>query len=84
MTLKSNDEDEESFQLYVKTNFPAIFKKFKAENTIKCYYCNFQPRSRKLRCREDEMISHIEDIHKDVIERLDKDIFDDKFHEDFL
>ena len=56
---QSSDEDEESFQLYVKTNFPAIFKKFKTENTIKCYYRNFLPRSRKLRDLEDEMMMHI-------------------------
>ena len=28
---QSNDEDEESFQLYVKTNFPAVFKTFPTE-----------------------------------------------------
>ena len=81
---QSSDEDEESFQLYVKTNFPEIFKKFKTENTIKCYYCNFVPRSRKLRDLENEMMTHIEDTHKDVIDRLEKDTFDDEYHEDFL
>ena len=46
---KSSDEDEESFLLYVKSNFEPVFKKFKEEKTIKCYYCDFFPRSTKLR-----------------------------------
>ena len=79
-----NDEDEEHFQTYVKVNFPAVFKKFKAEKTIKCYYCNFTPKSRKLRDLEDEMVSHIKDTHKDAKEVLDSEIFDDEYHEDFL
>ena len=81
---QSNDEDEEHFQTYVKSNFPALFKKFKAEKTIKCYYCNFPFRSRKLRDLEYEMVSHIKDTHKDVIEVMDTEIFDDEFHQDFL
>ena len=61
-----------------------MFKKFKAEKTIKCYYCNFTPKSRKLRDLEDEMVSHIKDTHKDAKEVLDSEIFDDEYHEDFL
>ena len=40
---QSNDEDEESFQLYVKTNFPAVFKTFPTEKNNQCYYCDFLP-----------------------------------------
>ena len=64
---QSSDEDEESFQTYVKVNFEALFKMFKEEKTIKCFYCDFCPRSKKLRDLEDEMRTHIEDKHKDVI-----------------
>ena len=81
---QNNDEDEESIKLYVKTNFPAVFKKFKAEKTVKCYYCNFLPKSRKLRDLEDEMVTHIKNTHKDAKEVLDAEIFDDEYHEDFL
>ena len=81
---ESSDEDEESFQLYVKTNFSAVFDKFKIEKTIKCYYCDFYPKSRKLRDLEDEMITHVSDTHKEAKEVLEKEIFDDEYHEDFL
>ena len=83
---KSSDEDEESFLLYVKTNFEPVYKKFKEENTIECYYCDFLPRSKKLRDLEDEMRIHLLDNHKDVTEDIDfeKDTFDDEYHQDFL
>ena len=77
---QSSNEEEESFQLYVRTNYPTVFNKFKTEKTIKCYYCDFLPKSIKLRDLEDEMITHVADNHKDVIEKLDEDIYDDEYH----
>ena len=84
IVYKSNDEQEEHFILYVKTNFEAVYKKFQEEKTIKCYYCDFLPKSIKLRDLEDEMITHVADNHKDVIEKLDEDIYDDEYHQDFI
>ena len=37
-----------------------------------------------MRDLEDEMISHLIDNQKDVIERADTDNFDDEYHEDFV
>ena len=81
---ETNDEDEEMFQLYVKTNFQAVFTKFTTEKSIKCYYCDFLPRSKKLRDIEDEMMTHVEDTHKVAREDLDAEKFDDEYHQDFL
>ena len=81
---QSSNEEEESFQLYVRTNYPTVFKKFKTENAIKCYYCYFLPKSKKLRDLEDEMITHVVDTHKVAIEDLENENFDDEYHQDFL
>ena len=81
---QSSNEEEESFQLYVRTNYPTVFNKFKTEKTIKCYYCDFLPRSKKLRDLEDEMITHVVDTHKVAIEDLENENFDDEYHQDFL
>ena len=81
---ETNDEDEQMFQLYVKTNCPAVFNKFTTEKSIKCYYCDFLPRSKKLRDLEDEMVKHIADTHKVAKEELDADNFDDEYHQDFV
>ena len=59
-------------------------KSLKKRKTIKCYYCDFCPRSTKLRNLEDEMRTHIEENHKQVIEGLDPEIFDDEFHQEFI
>ena len=77
-------EDEESFQLYVKTTFPTVFNKFTTDKSIQCYYCDFLPRSKTLRDLEEEMITHVEDKHKVAKEALDRDNFDDEYDQDFL
>ena len=61
-----------------------MYKKFQGKKTIKCYHCDFLPKSIKLRALEDEMITHVADNHKDVIEKLDEDIYDDEYHQDFI
>ena len=81
---QSNNDDEEYFQLYVKTNFPEVFKKFTTEKSIQCYYCDFLPRSKKLRDIEDEMMTHVEDTHKVAREDLDTENVDDEYNKDFL
>ena len=40
--------------------------------------------SKRLQDREDEMRTHIEENHKQVIEGLDPEIFDDEFNQDFI
>ena len=78
------DEDEESFQTYVQAYHPVLFRKFKTDKTIKCYYCDFLPRSKRLKDLEDEMRTYIIENHNHVIEGLDPEIFDDEFHQEFI
>jgi hypothetical protein len=59
-------------------------KKITTEQRIKCYYCDFLPKSKKLRDIEDEMMTHVEDTHKVAREDLDTENFDDEYHQDFL
>ena len=80
-------EEEKSFDLYVKVNFPDIYFKY-SENkkTIDCYYCSFSTSSKILRNIEDEVYKHLKTSHKEILDafQLENVVFENSWHEEFL
>ena len=60
-------EDEQMFQVYVQSYHPVLLRKLKIAKTIKCYYSEYLPRSKRLKDLEDEMRYHVEENHKKFI-----------------
>ena len=80
-------EEEKSFDLYVKVNFPDINSKYLENNKqIDCYYCSFKTESKILRNIEDEVYKHLKTTHEEVFNAFQKDDieFENSWHEEFL
>ena len=61
-------EEEEMFDLNVKTNFPEVFDYYLRNNKhIHCYFCDYISQSQVLKNIEDEITKHMEDNHENII-----------------
>ena len=66
--IKKTDE-EKSFDLNVKTNFPEIYDYYLTnQKHIPCYFCNYISKSQVLKSIENEMINYMDTNHEDIIE----------------
>ena len=66
-------EEEEMFDLNVKTNFPEVFDYYLRNNKhILCYFCDYISQSQVLKNIEDEITKHIEDNHIISVFKADK------------
>ena len=89
---ETNDEiemtdEEKSFDLYVKVNFPDILSNYlENDRTIHCYYCSYKTKSKILRNIEDEVYKHLKTMHLEIFNAFKNDeiIFDNNWHEEFL
>ena len=80
-------EDEKSFDLYVKVNFPDILSKYlENKRKIDCYYCSYSSNSIILRNIEDEVYKHLQKEHPEVMKafKLEEIAFENSWHEEFL
>ena len=80
-------DEEKSFDLYVRVNFPDIFENYiENQKSISCYYCSFSTKSKILRNIEDEVYRHLKKHHKEVMNTFEKEEikFKNKWHEEFL
>ena len=61
-------EEEEMFNLNVKTNFPEVFDYYLRNNKhIHCYFCDYISQSQVLKNIKDEITKHMEDNHENII-----------------
>jgi len=82
-----NIEDEETFDLYVKTNFPKIFDYYLNNNRyVPCYFCKYSSKSQSLKTIEVEMTKHLETKHEDILAAFDpvNSGYEDWIHEEYL
>ena len=61
-------EEEEMYDLNMKTNFPEVFENYLRNNKhIHCYFCDYISQSQDLKNIEKEMTKHLEDKHENII-----------------
>ena len=80
-------EEEKSFDLYVKVNFPDILSKYlENKRKIDYYYCSFSSNSIILRNIEDEVYKHLQKVHPEVMKafKLEEIAVENSWHEEFL
>ena len=80
-------DEEKSFDLYIKVNFPDILSNYlENDRTIHCYYCSYKTKSKILRNIEDEVYKHLKTMHLEIFNAFKNDeiIFDNNWHEEFL
>ena len=77
-------EEEKSFDLYVKVNFPDILSKYlENKRKIHCYYCSYSSKSPILRNIEDEVYNHLQTMHPEVMRACEEIAFEKSYHEEF-
>ena len=85
-TIEDND-DEEIFDSYVKNNFPKLFDYYlENDRYFPCYFCDYSSKSQILKTIEDEMTTHLDKKHRDIIESFDpcNSEYEDWIHEEYF
>ena len=85
-TIEDN-EDEEIFDSYVKNNFPKLFDYYlENDRYFPCYFCDYSSKSQILKTIEDEMTTHLDKKHRDIIESFDpcNSEYEDWIHEEYF
>ena len=88
--IRKNDkqiEDEQIFDLYVESNFPEVYDSYLTnQNHIHCYFCDYVSKSQALKNIKNEITTHMETKHADVIEvfKEDNTEVENVFHIEFL
>ena len=64
-------EDKEMFETEVKSNFPEVFDLYLTnQNHIPCYFCDYVSKSQTLKNIKNEITTHMETKHEDIIEEF--------------
>ena len=82
-----NITEEEEFNSYVQTNFPKLFDYYLENNRyVPCYFCDYCTKSQNLKEIEDELTTHLEKKHQDILTTFDpvNSGYEDWIHEEFL
>ena len=85
--VSDSTEEEQSFDINVKNNFPDVFEHYLQNNrTIQCYYCDFRSKSKSLSNSKDEMNKHLNIEHKKVINTFEAEelVIENLWHAEFL
>ena len=75
------------FDLYVQSNFSEDFDFYiKKKNHIPCYFCDYLSRSQVLKNIKNEIATHMETNHEDIIEmfKSDNTEVENVYHLEFL
>ena len=67
-------EDEQIFDLNVKSNFPEVFELYLTnQNHIPCYFCDYISKSQALKDIKTEITKHMETNHEHIIKEFKSD-----------
>ena len=81
------NEDEQMFDVYVKSNFPEVFDIYLTnQKHMPCYFCDYVSKRKSLKTIKNEITTHIETYHEDIIEvfKSDETEVENALHLEFL
>ena len=80
-------EEEQSFGMSVKENFPDIFENYlQNHRTIQCYYCEYRTKRNSFSKIKEEVNKHLKLEHEEVINTFENEemVIENLWHAEFL